>query len=49
MPNRCLVEGIGCERRGNTPCRVHEVWRDVQTGVVKVLEGVTIEELAQSD
>ncbi len=47
IPNRCLIEGGGCDRRGNLPCCVHEVWKDVQAGVVRVLDGVTIEQLAQ--
>jgi Rrf2 family transcriptional regulator, iron-sulfur cluster assembly transcription factor len=44
VPNRCLL-GSGCERDGH--CRVHEVWRQVQTEVVQVLESVTIDTLAR--
>ena len=43
MPNRCLI-GNTCDRGG--PCLVHGVWRTVQTEVVKILDGVTIETLA---
>lgn len=44
VPNRCLSGGA-CDRGG--PCRVHAVWRQVQTEVIQVLEGVTIDTLAQ--
>ena len=44
LPNRCLF-GIPCDRGGHT-CRVHSVWQQVQTEVVGILDGVTIETLA---
>ena len=45
VPNRCLI-GDSCDRGG--PCLVHGVWKTVQTEVVKILEGVTIETLARN-
>lgn len=45
IPNRCLIGEGGCELGGN--CQVHPVWRQVQSRIVEVLEGVTFEELAQ--
>lgn len=45
MPNRCLIAESGCEF--NTTCLVHPVWREVQSRVVEILNGVTIEELAK--
>lgn len=45
LPNRCLLGSNVCER-GKT-CYVHDVWREVQTQVVQILDGVTIEQLAQ--
>lgn len=44
LPNRCLL-GSSCDRGG--PCLVHGVWRRVQTEVVSILDGVTIETLAR--
>jgi Rrf2 family transcriptional regulator, iron-sulfur cluster assembly transcription factor len=44
IPNRCLM-GVGYCDRGDT-CNVHPVWRKVQSQVVHILDGVTIEELA---
>jgi Rrf2 family protein len=44
VPNRCLI-GAGACARGEE-CNVHPVWRKVQSQVVQILEGVTIEELA---
>lgn len=44
VPNRCLL-GAACERSGG-PCRVHGIWKTVQTEVVQILDGVTIEDLA---
>lgn len=43
VPNRCLL-GAPCERSG--PCMVHQIWKKVQTQVVDILDGVTIETLA---
>ena len=45
LPNRCLL-GSACDRGG--PCRVHGIWKQVQTEVVHILDGVTIETLARS-
>ncbi|HTG82530.1 MAG TPA: Rrf2 family transcriptional regulator [Geobacteraceae bacterium] len=45
IPNRCLVNGGACER--GEECNVHPVWRQVQAQVVRILDGVTIEELAR--
>lgn len=45
VPNRCLL-GSPCHRAGY-PCLVHGIWRTVQTEVVRVLDGVTIETLAR--
>jgi len=45
VPNRCLMKSSECER--SVHCMVHDVWRKVQTQVVDILDGVTIEELAR--
>lgn len=45
IPNRCLTDGGSCEK--GAECNVHPVWRKVQTQVVQILDGVTIEELAR--
>ena len=45
MPNRCLMGEGGCEH--NRKCLVHPVWRNVQGEVVRILDSVTIEELAR--
>ncbi len=45
IPNRCLIGNGVCER--GKECRVHPVWRKVQTQVVQILDSVTIEELAR--
>lgn len=45
MPNRCLIGDTGCEF--NKTCLVHPVWREVQSKVVDILNGVTIEQLAR--
>jgi Rrf2 family transcriptional regulator, iron-sulfur cluster assembly transcription factor len=45
IPNRCLTDGGFCEK--GAECNVHPVWRKVQTQVVQILDGVTIEELAR--
>ncbi|OGW35778.1 MAG: Rrf2 family transcriptional regulator [Nitrospirae bacterium GWC2_56_14] len=47
MPNRCLMGGRGCEH--DRKCLVHPVWRQVQEEVVKILDGVTIEDLARQE
>lgn len=44
LPNRCLL-GSACDRGG--PCRVHEVWREVQKQISSTLESVTIDTLAR--
>lgn len=44
LPNRCLMDDSVCDKGGS--CSVHRVWKTVQTQVVAVLDGVTIEELA---
>jgi Rrf2 family protein len=43
--NRCLVEGVQCDRESS--CSVHPVWRRVQQQVRDVLSSVTLEELAR--
>ena len=45
VPNRCLL-GKPCDRGG--VCKVHGVWQEVQTQVVHILDGVTIETLAKA-
>jgi Rrf2 family protein len=45
VPNRCLL-GSACDK-GGVPCMAHTVWRRVQTEVVNILDGVTIESLAR--
>ncbi|MCM0082008.1 Rrf2 family transcriptional regulator [Geomonas sp. Red32] len=45
LPNRCLL-GASCER-GTGHCLVHDVWRQVQTEVVNILDAVTIDTLAR--
>jgi Rrf2 family protein len=45
VPNRCLTGKGGCAR--DNECLVHPVWREVQSRIVQVLDGVTIEELAK--
>lgn len=45
IPNRCLTGAGACVR--GEECNVHPVWRKVQSQVVHILDGVTIEELAQ--
>ena len=47
MPNRCLMGDGGCEH--DRKCLVHPVWRQVQEEVVKILDGVTIEDLARQE
>ena len=47
VPNRCLSGRGGCDRDGE--CLVHPVWRKVQSQIVQVLDGVTIEELAKKN
>lgn len=44
-PSQCLAEPRLCNRSGT--CRAHQVWRKVQNKVIDVLQGVTLEELAQ--
>jgi len=45
MPNRCLTGKGSCGK--DSECLVHPVWRKVQSQIVQILEGVTIEELAK--
>jgi Rrf2 family protein len=47
MPNRCLTGSGSCDRGGH--CNVHDVWRTVQSDVIRTLDAVTIEELAQQN
>jgi Rrf2 family protein len=47
VPNRCLTSGGPCQAGG--ACRVHHVWRIVQSRVVEVLDGVTVADLAQQE
>lgn len=47
MPNRCLLGSGSCDRDGH--CKVHPVWKTVQSHVVGILDGVTIDELASED
>ena len=46
MPNRCLVAEGSCDR--SSYCLVHPVWRQVQGEVGRILDSVTIEELART-
>lgn len=45
MPNRCLLEEVGCDR--SESCGVHNVWKDVQQQVFSILDSVTIADLAR--
>lgn len=45
IPNRCLMDGNECEL--GKGCKVHPVWRTVQTQVTQILDSVTIAELAE--
>jgi Rrf2 family transcriptional regulator, iron-sulfur cluster assembly transcription factor len=47
LPNRCLVREGACDRDGF--CKVHQVWHQVQQGMLDVLGGVTIADLAKND
>jgi len=47
IPNRCLTGKGGCDR--DNECLVHPVWRKVQSQILQVLDGVTIEELAKKN
>lgn len=44
MPNRCLSGKGACSR--DRTCRVHVVWRRVQTAVVDILDSTTLADLA---
>jgi Rrf2 family protein len=47
IPNRCLIGDEPCKFEKNSQsCKVHPIWRKVQTQVVQILDSVTIEELA---
>ncbi len=45
MPNRCLIGKGTCER--DHRCNVHPIWKKIQGEVVKILDGVTIADLAK--
>ena len=45
LPNCCLIADNECEY--GTQCRVHPVWRKVQTQVIGILDSVTLKELAR--
>ena len=45
VPNRCLADASVCD--GNPDCNVHNVWLKVQTQVVRILDSVTMDELAR--
>ena len=47
MPNRCLIGKGFCNR--DASCPVHPVWRKVQQQVLRILENVTIKELAREN
>lgn len=47
LPNRCLIGAGSCER--DISCLVHPVWKRVRDEIVRILDGVTIEELARED
>jgi Rrf2 family transcriptional regulator, iron-sulfur cluster assembly transcription factor len=47
VPNRCLSGKGGCDR--DNECLVHPVWRKVQSQIVQILDGVTMEELAKKN
>ena len=47
LPNRCLLGKGFCSN--DAICNVHPVWRKVQGEVVKILDGVTIEDLARAE
>jgi Rrf2 family transcriptional regulator, iron-sulfur cluster assembly transcription factor len=43
VPNRCLIGQGTCDK--DATCSVHPVWRRVQTEVVAILDGITLEDL----
>ena len=45
VPNRCLIGQGTCDK--DATCSVHPVWRKVQTEVVAILDGITLEDLVQ--
>jgi Rrf2 family iron-sulfur cluster assembly transcriptional regulator len=45
LPNRCLLGQGTCDR--DETCSVHPVWRRVQTEVVAILDGITLENLVR--
>jgi Rrf2 family iron-sulfur cluster assembly transcriptional regulator len=45
VPNRCLIGQGTCDK--DATCSVHPVWRRVQTEVVGILDGITLEDLVQ--
>lgn len=47
LPNRCLIGAGSCER--DVSCLVHPVWKRVRDEIVRILDDVTIEELASED
>lgn len=44
MVNRCVMSGGACNRE--EVCTVHPVWKRVQAGVIDILSGVTLKDLA---
>jgi len=47
IPNRCLTGKGGCVR--DNECLVHPVWRNVQSQIIRILDAVTIEDLAKKN
>lgn len=45
VPNRCLIGQGTCDK--DSTCSVHPVWRRVQTEVVAILDGITLEDLVK--
>jgi Rrf2 family protein len=45
VPNRCLIGQGTCDK--DATCSVHPVWRRVQTEVVAILDGITLEDLVK--
>ncbi len=45
LPNRCLIGKGACDR--DSRCNVHPIWKKIQGEVVRILDGVTIAELAK--
>ena len=47
IPNRCLTGEGSCDRVAE--CTVHPVWHKVQKQIAAILDGVTLEELADGN